>query len=105
MAFFNVGDKVTVRADISNETRYGSDGDSKPNNCSAVPDMLKYAGKQVTIRSVYPTRLRNTRYRIAEDNSVWAWADEMFEEYFQPDMEIIVEPPSEEEVFAFLMYG
>ena len=105
MAFFNVGDIVTVRADLSGELGgYGSAGDSKPNNCNAVPDMLKYAGKQVTIRSVYQTRLKNTRYRIAEDNGVWAWADEMFEEYIQTDREI-AEPPSEEEIFAFLMSG
>ena len=105
MAFFNVGDKVTVRADLSREIGYGSYGDSKPNNCFVVPDMLRQAGKQVTIRTVYQTRLHNTRYRIAEDNGVWAWADEMFEEYIQTDREIAVEPPSEEEVFAFLMSG
>ena len=103
MAFFSPGDKVTVRADLSVGIGYSSSGDVKPNCCNATPDMLKYAGKQMTIRRSFQSRLHNIRYHITEDNGDWAWADEMFEEYLDAVHPVDIELPTIEEFTSFIL--
>lgn len=86
MAFFRVGDIVTVREDLDFEKRYKSEGDAPGNDrCSVAYAMLQYAGKQVTISEVKETpnfRGGRTRYSIEEDGHEWAWTDEMFADFF-----------------------
>ena len=86
MAFFKVGDIVTVREDLDPEKRYKSEGDAPGNDrCSVAHDMVRFAGKQVTIADVKEslnTRGSRTRYHIEEDNDEWVWTDEMFADFF-----------------------
>lgn len=109
MAFFKAGDIVTVREDLSEGKRYKSDGDAPGNDrCSVAYNMIKYAGKQMTIAEVQETsnfRGPRTRYHLTEDNGEWVWTDEMFSEYidgltviFPDDTEY--EAPSNEELSA-----
>ncbi len=109
MAFFKRGDIVTVRDDLDTEKRYKSDGDAPGNDrCSVAYDMMKYAGKQMTIAEVQEIanfRGPKTRYHLTEDNGAWVWTDEMFSEYldgyqviFPDDTEY--EAPSREELSA-----
>ena len=72
--FFKPGDKVTVRKDLSNGCRYLMDDGQTIN--SAVGEMCKFAGKQVTIKYI-----KYNQYAIHE-MGCW-WTDEMFEEYVQ----------------------
>lgn len=69
MSKFNVGDKVRVRKDLTNDRYFGEDGSRN----SVVDGMLKFKGEVVTISKVRP----NDGYFIEEDS--WVWVDGMFE--------------------------
>jgi hypothetical protein len=64
MSKYKVGDKVKVREDLELNKKYGS--------IVCLPEMLRKAGKTITIRSVAST----SNYRINE--SIYAWSDDMF---------------------------
>lgn len=100
MPFFKPGDVVSVIETLSLKEKYGSDGEIP--TCCVAPSMMGFAGKKVTIADIrtYPDR-DVVRYHIKEDNGSWVWTDEMFEEYYMTPLD--VEPPSEEEVFSFLL--
>lgn len=71
MAKYKVGDKVRVKADIKEDVSYKME-DSSWKDC-AVPRMVKFAGKIVTIKRV------GYKYSIEEDNGYYTWTDGMFE--------------------------
>ena len=64
MSKYKIGDLVMVRSDLEINKKYGS--------IVCVPEMLRKAGKFVTIRSVASTG----NYRVNE--SVYAFSDDMF---------------------------
>lgn len=68
---YKVGDKVRVRKDLKTGERYYSA--DKGYSDQAAPQMLKMAGKEVTISYAY-----GECYRIKECD--WNWTDEMFED-------------------------
>lgn len=80
MAFFKNGDKVTVRKDLSyRSTRYLMDDDWIGGYIANSP-MCRCAGETLTIAEAYDHRM----YRVEETaltGGMWAWTDEMFEEY------------------------
>lgn len=100
MWFFRVGDTPTVRDDISSGEKLGSQGDRR-RTCNFVGEMELLKGKTVTITEAYESRLGNFRYRIKEDNGMYAWTDEMFQEYFCQDEEDF-EASTTEEFLSFL---
>lgn len=63
------GDKVVVREDLREGVDYG--------NNTAVIDMLKFRGKEVTIKRGFKER---ENYILEEDDDEWFWTDEMFKE-------------------------
>lgn len=76
---FKVGDKVIVKRNLDIEQTYTMECE-KPHEDSAVTQMAKFRGNEVTISSIelsYPDR--NKFYHIEEDNGEWNWTDGMFE--------------------------
>lgn len=79
--FFNVGDTVTVRADLNMDDVYYMDGhhgdmtDYTYWNFAA-DEMILLTGKQLTIRAISSVR---NQYTV--EGSEFLWTDEMFEEY------------------------
>lgn len=85
MTKFNVGDKVTIRKDLS-RIEY-----------NVVPEMEEYRGKVATIVGI-----RGDNYFIDLDGGEWYWDDNMFEEG-KDEEESNVEDKAENEKFrAFL---
>ena len=95
---FKVGDKVRVRKreDLVKKyprTMFGlrigevnSDGDVT--GMQMTHDMLEFCGKVVTIADT-----SDHYYKIEEDNGVWGWIDEMFEDENEPVTNLINNPP------------
>ena len=71
---FKIGDKVRVKADLFMYKNYCMEDSDKWDRITE--DMLDLRGKVVTI-SAY-CGLDNGKYRVAEDNHVRNWTDEMF---------------------------
>lgn len=69
---YKVGDKVLVRSDISAEDIY--------ENCHFVDDMEQYRGQIMTIGRISESK---RRYFLVEDEGVWCWVDEFFEDVNQ----------------------
>lgn len=69
-----VGDKVTVRRDLSPHRRYNN-YNSPMHDDIAVENMFRYVGKHLTIESIS----RNLKY-VCEECPSYFWTDEMFEE-------------------------
>lgn len=63
---YKVGDKVKVRSDLKENTRYGGQ--------IFVRDMAVHCGKNVEISKVH-----DDAYCIKESDREWFWTDEMFE--------------------------
>ena len=63
------GDKVVVREDLEVGKEYGRN--------TVVPEMLKFRGKEVTIKREFK---EIEEYFIEEDDEEWFWTDEMFKE-------------------------
>ncbi len=80
---FKVGDKVRVRQWKAMKREFGVDGSNRIEiPCFYfVPEMAKYCGKSVTIDSVVIDESYTTCYKIVEDNGVFSWTDDMFEDY------------------------
>lgn len=66
---YQIGDKVRVRADLERKTYYMADGVTGD---VAIPSMVEWAGKVVTIKAY-----DDDKYRIEE--VAFNWTDEMFE--------------------------
>ena len=64
---YKVGDKVRVRKDIVDNSKYGGE--------LFTGEMRQFVGKVVTISEL----LDDDKYFIREDTSEYAWTDEMFE--------------------------
>lgn len=73
---YKVGDKVRVRKDLKVNSRYYS-ADKKHSDV-AVDEMVKLAGKTVTVEKTYN---KIGKYSIKEANYVWT--DEMFEDIYK----------------------
>ena len=71
MAKYKVGDKVRVRSDLKEDTRYYMEKSDIGNIVNR--QMLDLAGATVTIQNI----TSRGKYHIEE--SIWTWTDEMFE--------------------------
>lgn len=69
---YKPGDKVMIRADLSEEANYADENDG--GGMSVAEKMLDYAGKVVTI-----ARCIGTYYEIEEDDGEWCWTIGMFD--------------------------
>lgn len=72
---YKVGDKVTVRRDLSLHRRY-SNYNSPMHDDVAVGNMFNYRGKQITVEEIS----RNLKY-VCKECPSYFWTDEMFEEF------------------------
>lgn len=68
MSKLKIGDKVIIRRDLEHK-EYGLN--------TAVPDMVRYAGQEATIRNYVSTKKDN--YYLDIDNGKWCWDINMFE--------------------------
>ena len=76
MSKFKVGDKVRVRSWDSMEQEYGiNDWGNIDVKCGFTPEMKRFCGKVVTIKSICAS---GKTYRIKEDNEAFYWSDGMF---------------------------
>lgn len=65
-----VGDKVRIRQDL----KIGEVYDGVP----VREEMVKFAGKVMTIENVYEDCYGNIDYYLEEDRSAWYWTESMF---------------------------
>ena len=70
---FKVGDKVTIRPDLSKHTNCPVTG------CYIVANMWKHQGKTATVAQVLLVG-NNTYYRLKIDNNYWSWTSFMFQQ-------------------------
>ena len=100
MAFFSVGDVVTVRTDLEIDADYYSDGYEWDD--TFVEEMSQFKGKRVTIAKISDY---TGKYEIEEDGHDYFWTDGMFVEYFDREKaseEEDYELPTEDDLRAFL---
>ena len=71
---YKVGDKVTVRRDLTPYKRYNNYNNPTQDDI-ALEGMLRYVGKKLTIEEIS----RNLKY-VCEECPLYYWTDEMFEE-------------------------
>lgn len=81
MAFFSVGDVVTVRTDLEIDADYYCDGREWYD--TFVEGMDDFKGERVTISRISG---ETCKYEIEEDGGGYYWTDEMFVEYHDRDM-------------------
>lgn len=72
---YHIGDQVCVRRDLEAGKRYDNSRESGNASDTATVDMVKMAGRVVTIRSIY-----NHKYKVTEDPHNYNWVDRMFED-------------------------
>ena len=70
---FKVGDKVTIRPDLSKHETCPVTG------CRITTDMWRYKGKTTTVAQVI-LEGNNTYYRLKIDNNYWSWTSFMFQQ-------------------------
>ena len=70
---FKVGDKVTIRPDLSKHTMCPITG------CYITKPMLKHQGKTAIVEKVILVEDR-TYYRLDIDNNNWSWTSFMFQQ-------------------------
>ena len=70
---FKVGDKVTIRPDLSKHTM------CPITVCYITKPMLKHQGKTATVEKVILIEDR-TYYRLDIDNNNWSWTSFMFQQ-------------------------
>ena len=70
---FKVGDKVTIRPDLSKHTNCPVTG------CYILACMWNHQGKTTTGAQVI-LEGNNTYYRLKVDNSYWSWTSFMFQQ-------------------------
>lgn len=75
MLKYKDGDQVRVRHDLKRHHPYAMDPPRSYVCHDALSEMVKFAGKVVTI-----SRTTRVQYRIKEDGEKWLWTDGMFEE-------------------------
>ena len=68
---FKVGDKVTIRPDLSKHAMCPITG------CYITKPMLKHQGETTTVAQVI-LEGNNTYYRLKIDNNYWSWTSFMF---------------------------
>lgn len=98
MAFFNIGDRVTIRRDICSGKCYKMQEGSR--NGVVANHVCEYAGKTVVISDIkleFPSY-----YRITEG---LAAADEMFQEYLDYIDGTNYDPPTASELMSLLSCG
>ena len=71
---FKVGDKVTIRPDLSKHEICPVTG------CRIVTNMRKYQGKSTTVAQAI-LEGNNTYYRLKVDNKYWSWTSFMFQQH------------------------
>ena len=70
---FKVGDKVTIRPDLSKHETCPVTG------CRISTNMWRYKGKTTTVAQVI-LEGNNTYYRLKIDNNYWSWTSFMFQQ-------------------------
>ena len=70
---FKVGDKVTIRPDLSKHEICPVTG------CRIPTNMCRYQGKTTTVAQVI-LEGNNTYYRLKIDNNYWSWTSFMFQQ-------------------------
>ena len=70
---FKVGDKVTIRPDLSKHETCPVTG------CRIPTNMWRYKGKTTTVAKVI-LEGNNTYYRLKIDNNYWSWTSFMFQQ-------------------------
>ena len=70
---FKVGDKVTIRPDLSKHTNCPVTG------CYIRECMWTHQGKTTTVAQVL-LEGNNTHYRLKIDNNYWSWTSFMFQQ-------------------------
>jgi hypothetical protein len=70
---FKVGDKVTIRPDLSKHTNCPVTG------CYILACMWNHQGKTTTVAQVI-LEGNNTYYRLKIDNNNWSWTSFMFQQ-------------------------
>lgn len=70
---FKVGDKVTIRPDLSKHANCPITG------CYITKPMLKHQGKTAIVEKVILVEDR-TYYRLDIDNKYWSWTSFMFQQ-------------------------
>ena len=71
---FKVGDKVTIRPDLSKHAICPITG------CYITTPMWNHQGKTTTVAQVI-LEGNNTYYRLKVDNSYWSWTSFMFQQH------------------------
>ena len=71
---FKVGDKVTIRPDLSKHEICSVTG------CMIMPNMWRYQGKTTTVMQVVTLGKNRTYYRLEVDNRDWSWTSFMFQQ-------------------------
>lgn len=71
---FKVGDKVTIRPDLSKHTNCPITG------CNIPTNMWRYQGKTTTVMQVVMLGKNRTYYRLEVDNRDWSWTSFMFQQ-------------------------
>ena len=71
---FKVGDKVTIRSDLSKHTNCPVTG------CYITKPMWKHQSKTATVEKVILVEDR-TYYRLDIDNNNWSWTSFMFQQH------------------------
>ena len=72
---FKVGDKVTIRPDLSKHSYCPITG------CSIWPDMARHGGKTTTVIDAVTLANNKTYYRLYIDNKYWSWTSFMFQQH------------------------
>ena len=71
---FKVGDKVTIRPDLSKHEICPVTG------CRIPTNMCRYQGKTTTVMQAVTLGENRTYYRLEVDNSNWSWTSFMFQQ-------------------------
>ena len=71
---FKVGDKVTIRPDLSKHEICPVTG------CNIPTNMWRYQGKTTTVMQAVTLGENRTYYRLEVDNSDWSWTSFMFQQ-------------------------
>lgn len=71
---FKVGDKVTIRPDLSKHTVCPVTG------CVIQPNMAWYRGETTTVIEAVTLSNNKTYYRLEIDDKYWSWTSFMFQQ-------------------------
>ena len=71
---FKVGDKITIRPDLSKHETCPVTG------CRIPTNMWRYKGKTTTVMQVVTLGENRAYYRLEVDNNNWSWTSFMFQQ-------------------------